>query len=135
MPTSAISAYARLAIILRSQEGGHIRHLDQEMRSREPASIFLILTSRSSRMINVGPLITATDRGLRRAVPIFGHRSSYAFYDYEFGDADYYYLGSGPGDRPRPIPPDYGGLELSDAVPGSFHMLVTAYGNVLSLLT
>jgi hypothetical protein len=135
MPTSEISQYEMLAAILHSPEGERIRNYDREMKSREPADVFLVLTSRSSRMINVGPIITTTDRELRRAVAIFGYRSSYGFYDYEFGEENYYYLGSGSGDRPRPIPPDYGGLELADAVPGSFHMLATAYGQVLSLLT
>lgn len=135
MPTSETSLYERLAIILRSPDGELIRNYDQDMRSREPSSITLILTSRSSHMIDVGPLITTTDRELRRAVAIFGYRSSHGYYHYHFEEDGYLYLGHGPGDRPRPIPPDYGGLVLTDAAPGSFNMLATAYGQVLSLLS
>jgi hypothetical protein len=134
MPAPETYQYEQLATLLQGPEGVCIRRFDHDMRSREPSSITIVLTSRSSRMINVGPLITTTDRELRRAVAIFGLSSSYGFYDYDFGEEGYYYLGDSPGDHPRPIPANYGGLELADAISGSFHMLVTAYGYVLSLL-
>jgi hypothetical protein len=114
------SPYERLDSILRGSEGDSIRSHDQYISSRRPSEIGVILTSRSSRMASIGPLITTTDRELRRAVTIFRSGS--------------YNLGM-PGNRPRPISANYGGLEITNVAVGSFHMLLTAYGEVLSLLT
>jgi hypothetical protein len=118
--STSISPYEWLDRILRGGEGENIRSYDQDIRSREPSEISLILTSQSSHMAYVGPLITTTDREFRRAVSIFR--------------SDSYYLGE-PGRRPRPISQNYGGLEITDVAFGSVHMLLTAYGEVLSLLT
>jgi hypothetical protein len=115
------SSYERLDGILRGGEGDNIRSYDQDIASRQPSNIGLTLTSRSSRMTNVGPLIITTDREFRRAVTILR--------------SDSYDLGTESWNRPRPISPNYGGLELTGATPGSFHMLLAAYGEVLSLLT
>jgi hypothetical protein len=119
MSTTA-SPYERLDKILGGGEGDDIRSYDQDIGSRRSSEINLILTSKSSRTANVGPLITTTDREFRRAVSIFR--------------SDSYYLGE-PGHRPRPISHNYGGLEITDAAFGSVHLLLTAYGEVLSLLT
>jgi hypothetical protein len=128
MPTT--EKYERLAILLRSKEGEQIRSEDLDITSHEPSRVTIILTSRSSRAVEAGPLITTTDRELRRGVTILEPQSRYPD---RFKEGDYYF--GTPEDRPRPVSPKYGGLELADAVPSSFHMLVTAYGAVLSLLT
>lgn len=119
MPT-ADSEYEELDRILHDHIGDNIRDYDQDMASRRPSDINLYLTSRGSRLADIGPLITRFDRGVRRSVTIFRD--------------DSYYLGE-PRDRPRPISSNAGGLELTEAAPGSFHMLLKAYGEVLSLLT
>ena len=71
-------------------------------------------------MANIGPLITTTDRELRRAVAIFRSGS---------------YNPGSQWNRPRPIPTSYGGLGTAYVAVGSVHMLLTAYGEVLTLLT
>ena len=119
MPTIA-SRYEYLDTILRSGEGDNIRNYDQAIASREASDISVILTSSSSDMTQVGSLISTTDREFRRAVAIF--------------DPDYYYLRESQA-YPRPISPNYGGLEIVDAAPGSFYMLLKAWGAVESLLT
>jgi hypothetical protein len=139
MPTSETSPYERLATLLRGDEGEQIRSYDRDMRSRESSGIVITLTSRSSRLINVGPLVTTTDRELRRAVAIFASDSRYRYergstrreYSFEEGP---YYLGR-PRDRPRPISANDGGLEIADSTVGSLHLLIIAYGAVQSLLT
>lgn len=117
--STADARYEQLDRTLRGGEGDDIRSYDQDMQSRQPSSINLFLTSRSSRLPDIGPLITTTDREIRRAVTIF--------------ESDSYYLGE-PGSRPRPISPNYGGLEVTDVATGSLHMLLSAYGKVQSLL-
>jgi hypothetical protein len=119
MPTP-ISPWEQLNEILHGEDGSNIRLYDQEMASEPLVNFSLILTSRSSRMTDIGSLITRTDREIRRAVTIFA--------------SEPYYLGE-RYNRPRPISPNYGGLEVADATPGSFHMLLEAYGEVVSLLT
>ena len=63
--------YERLHGILHGDEGDSIRGYDQDMASRQPSGIDVMLTSRSSRISSNGPLLTATDREIRRAVTIF----------------------------------------------------------------
>src|ERR1700757_2855139 len=109
MPT--ITPWEQLNEILYGEDGRNIRLYDQEMASQTPMNFRIILSSRSSRMADIGSLITRTDRELRRAVTIF--------------ESEPYYLGE-QGNRPRPISPNYGGLQVADAVLGSFHMLLEA---------
>jgi hypothetical protein len=113
------SRYDRLAQILHSNEGDIFRDYDEDIAYRGSSEFALIVSSRTSQMSAVGSMMEKTDREFRRAATILrgGRR----------------YLG-GPGYRPRPISAAVGGLELLDAAPGSFHLLVTAYGDVLSLL-
>jgi hypothetical protein len=123
---SGVSVYERLQSLLRGAEGDTIRRLDRDMRAEGPSEINIILTSRSSRLIDVGGLITRTDRELRRAVNIL---------DRERIDTDESYYFGAPSRRPRPIPASEGGLQVEDASAGSLHLLLMAYGLVLGLLT
>jgi hypothetical protein len=116
----AASSYQRLYRILHDSEGGNIRGYDQDIASHKPSNVSVILTSRSSRMTDVGRIITRTDRELRRAATIF--------------KSDSYDLGT-ESNRPIPIAPNLGGLTLVDATSGSFHMLLEAWGQIQSLLT
>jgi hypothetical protein len=104
---------------LYGEDAGNIRLYDDEMASEPLANFSLILSSRSSRMADIGPLMTRTDREIRRAVTIFS--------------SEPYYLGE-EGNRPRPISSNYGGLQVADAALGSFHMLLEAYGEAVTLL-
>jgi hypothetical protein len=113
------SSYEQLDRVLHSSEGREIRDYDREIALHRPSSVGVILTSRSSRMTDVGRIIARTDRELRRAATILRSNG--------------YYLGT-EWDRPKPISPDSGGLTLSDAIPGSFHVLLEAYGKIQSLL-
>lgn len=117
MPT--ISSWEQLNEILYGEDGRNIRLYDQEMASQPLANFSLILSSRSSRMADIGPLMTRTDREVRRAVTIFS--------------SEPYYLGEEES-RPRPISPNYGGLQVADAAHGSLHVLLEAYGEVVALL-
>lgn len=118
MPT--VSPWEQLNEILYGEDGRNIRLYDREMASQRPVNFSVILSSQSSRMADIGSLITRTDREVRRAVTIFG--------------SEPYYLGE-EGNRPRPISPNYGGLQVADAAIGSLHILLEAYGEVVSLLT
>jgi hypothetical protein len=113
------SPWEQLNEILDGDDGRNIRQYDQEMASEPPVNFSLVLSSRSSRMADIGSLITQTDREVRRGVTIF------------MGERDY--LGE-EGNRPRPISPNYGGLRVADAAPGSLHMLLEAYGEAVTLL-
>lgn len=121
-----VSVYDRLESLLRGPEGDTIRRFDREIRAEDQSEISTILTSRSSRLIDIGGLITRTDRELRRAVNIL---------DRERNDIDESYYFGTPSRRPRPIPASEGGLQVEDASTGSLHLLLRAYGLVLDLLT
>lgn len=115
-----ISPWQQLNEILQGEDGDNIRRFDEVMAADPSTEFSLILTSRSSRLADIGSLITRTDREIRRAVTIFG--------------SEPYYLGE-RYNRPRPISPNSGGLQIADSIPGSFHMLLEAYGEVVTLLT
>lgn len=127
MPKVENSAYERLTMLLAGDDGDRIRGFDQAMRSRGECEIGIVLTSKSSRLSEVGPLITRTDRELRRAAAILGSDSEGGSGHYPFGDDSW--------NRPRPISAKRGGLQIDDATVGSLHLLVRAYGEVLSILT
>ena len=112
--------YLRLEKVLRGFEGIDIRKFDAASALEGPVETGLFLSSIDSRAVAIGPLITVTDREIRRAVTIFG--------------SEPYHLGD-PGNRPRPISPTYGGLQVSDTAIGSVHLLLIAYGAVLKVLT
>jgi hypothetical protein len=118
--------YERLESILEGAEGERVRRFDQSMDTDEPVQISIILTSLGSHLGYVGGLLTRTDRELRRVVNILDPAFSHTY--------DTYYLGT-PSNRPKPISPKDGGLRIEDATAGSLHLLVQAYGHVLSLLT
>jgi hypothetical protein len=113
------SSYEQLDRVLRGSEGEEIRDYDREIALRRPSSVAIVLTSRSSRMTDVGRIIARTDRELRRSATILR--------------SNRYYVGT-EWDRPTPISPNSGGLTLIDAVPGSIHVLLEAYGKIQSLL-
>ncbi len=125
MPTRDESPYGDLESLLLGREGSTIRLLDQYMRRREPVSTTTVLIVKSSRLISIGPVLTYTDRELRRAVSILGPEPDEDEASYNFGS---------PGFRPRPIPASAGGLLVDDASAGSLNLIVEAYGAVLSLL-
>jgi hypothetical protein len=125
MPIRDESSYDELENRLLGGEGSTIRLLDQYLRRREPVNTITVLIVNSSRLINIGPALTYTDRELRRAVSILGSEPDEDEASYNFGR---------PGFRPRPIRPSAGGLLVDDASAGSLNLIVEAYGAVLSLL-
>lgn len=93
------------------------------MQRSVPGSTITVLTSNTSNLFRIGSIATDTDREFRRAAAILGPERRP---NYNFG-----------GDTvlpPRPVHPVYGGLLVRDASPGSLHLLVDAYGLVLTLL-
>jgi hypothetical protein len=125
MPPSVDSPYGQLEEILLGDGGRRIRRLDRDMTTRPPLNTLTILTTNSSRLVSIGPIITTTDRELRRAVAILGSEPPVDEPSYAFGTQ---------GRRPRPISPNAGGLRVYGAGAGSLHLLVEAYGDVLALL-
>lgn len=126
MPSAEDSAYVRLEGLLQSREGERIRELDRYLQRRQPTSTVTILTITSSRLIDIGPALTITDRELRRAVRILETEP--------YSDENSYNFGIGPGSRPRPISTRRGGLRVYGATAGSIHLFVEAYGEVQNLL-
>lgn len=51
-----VSVYERLESLLRGNEGDRIRSVDRFIRSHEDSNINIILTSRSSRLSDIGGL-------------------------------------------------------------------------------
>jgi hypothetical protein len=123
---SGASVYERLETLLLGPQGDRIRDFDRVMGTHGECIITVILTSKSSRLSDVGALIARTDRELRRAVNIIGQ-------EYENVEGSYYF--GTVWNRPRPISVNEGGLQVADASTGSLHLLVKAYGDVLALLT
>jgi hypothetical protein len=116
--------YERLEQLLLGEEGERIRSLDHYMQREEPANTITVLTTNTSNLRRIGSILTDTDREFRRAAVIIGSGPD--------GRPSYYF-----GDTalpPRPVHPVDGGFLVRDASPGSLHLLVDAYGAVLTLL-
>jgi len=124
MPIEGDSPYERLGRLLLGKEGERIRSLDDYMQRETPTKIVTVLTIDSSNLLRIGSIITDTDREFRRAVVIIRP---------ELG-AKHIASGSDKVPPPRPVHPVYGGLSVRDASSGSLHLLVEAYGDVLTLL-
>jgi hypothetical protein len=125
MPVSGGSRYDMLEGLLGGGERDRIHDSDEAMWSHEQFEMVTIVTINRSRLVDIGPLITRTDRELRRAVAILGTDPAAEASSYTFGRR---------GARPRPIPASAGGLLVTDASSGSLHLVVEAYGAVLDLL-
>lgn len=119
----AISPYDQLESLLLSPVGEKIRSLDVNISEAGPGDIDLIIGSYSSQITYIGNLLVNTDREFRRAAAILEPRDP----------SVPYYLGR-RYDRPRPIPPSQGGLQVEEAESGSLYLLAKAYGAVLALL-
>ena len=125
MPIEGDPPYKRLERLLLGKEGERIHSLNDYMQREEPANVITVLTTNTSNLFRIGSIITETDREFRRAVVITR---------FEPEGRHSYYFGGDTALPPRPVHPVYGGFLVRDASPGSLHLLVEAYGEVLTLL-
>jgi hypothetical protein len=120
----ATSPYDRLEDLLYGDLGNRIKTQDEAIEAHPAVATTTVLTIRSSRLSRIGSTATTIDRELRRAAVILG-------YD---GMRHAPALGA-PGARPRPLPANRGGLRVIGADSGSLHLIVEAYGALVSMLT
>jgi hypothetical protein len=94
------------------RRGGRLapaRRIDEELRASSARQAFILISTDSRMLSYVGRTLVDIDRELRRAAVLVRHRGSI-------------------DSLPRPITRREGGLEVLDAAPGSFEVVVTGFG-------
>jgi hypothetical protein len=120
----AASPYDRLEDLLYGNLSNLIKSQDEMIKSHPAVATTTVLTIRSSRLGRIGSIVTTVDRELRRTAVILG-----------YDDVRRTPSLGAPGARPRPLPANRGGLRVTGAGSGSLHLIVEAYGALVSMLT